>query len=374
MAGWSRFASSSFEYPDPNKSLAEFAQSVATWAAEHPGCLVLPMTEQTTQPISEYRDLIVNKGAKLVLPDHDVLLRAFDKSYTTGLARQLGVAVPDSETIHTPEQAMRLAREFSLPAVLKALSSQQKVAGGMQANPRPFYARTAKEFMAGYERLCKSGGDVLAQEFVEGVGFGYFALMCHGELRCEFAHKRLRDVHPTGSGSSVRISIEPTNKMREWGLAILKELRWHGVAMVEYRVREDGTPVFLEVNGRFWNSLALAIYSGCDFPAMLAEMAENGDVQPSVGYKTGVRCRWLLGDFRHLLEVWKGAPAGFPGKFPGRLKTLVDCCIPVAGTYHDNFSLDDPLPELGDWVNFFARKVPGLLTRSAAAKPLKGAL
>jgi hypothetical protein len=131
--------------------------------------------------------------------------------------------------------------------------------------------------------------------------------------------------------------------------------------MVEFRQREDGTPVFLEVNGRFWNSLPLSVYAGVDFPLMLATMAEHGDVNVQGGYKAGVRCRWLLGDFRHLIEVWRGAPQGYPGQFPGRLRTLKSFLTPVRGTFHDNFMWNDPLPEIGDWMDFFARKLPSRL-------------
>ena len=125
--------------------------------------------------------------------------------------------------------------------------------------------------------------------------------------------------------------------------------------MVEFRQVEGEAPVFLEVNGRFWHSLALACYSGIDFPALLARMAEQGDVEPVGEYKVGVRCRWLLGDLRHLAEVWRGAPMGYPGTYPGKFSTLAAVLTPVPGTFHDLFTWDDPLPELGDWINFSRR-------------------
>jgi predicted ATP-grasp superfamily ATP-dependent carboligase len=115
----------------------------------------------------------------------------------------------------------------------------------------------------------------------------------------------------------------------------------------------------MEVNGRFWHSLPLACYAGVDFPALLARMAEEGDIEPNAGYRSGVRCRWFLGDARHLAEVWKGPPAGYPGRYPGRLRTLRDVLTPVAGTYHDLFQWSDPLPELGDWAYLVLRLVKG---------------
>ena len=100
--------------------------------------------------------------------------------------------------------------------------------------------------------------------------------MHQGELRAEFAHKRIRDVHPTGSGSAVRVSIEPDPDIRRWSLAILKALNWHGVAMVEFRKPAHGPAVFMEVNGRFWHSLPLAIYAALQVPggeAMVLRLA-----------------------------------------------------------------------------------------------------
>src|SRR6185437_6102131 len=46
---------------------------------------------------------------------------------------------------------------------------------------------------------------------------------------------------------------------------------------------------------------------------------------------------------------------GSPAKFPGRMSTLINVLTPVPGTYHDNFQLGDPLPELGDWVSIVQR-------------------
>jgi len=129
--------------------------------------------------------------------------------------------------------------------------------------------------------------------------------------------------------------------------------------MVEYRKLPGSAPVFMEVNGRFWHSLPLSCYAGVDFPALLARMAESGDIPPTSGYKTGVRCRWLLGDARHLLEVWQGPPPGYPETFPGRLRTLIDVLMPVPGTYHDLFQWKDPLPELGDWIYTLQRAIGG---------------
>lgn len=354
-AGWSRYSSGTLRYPPPKENFSAFLESIAGFVRQRSGTLVLPMTEATTLPVSTHRDSLTAAGAKLVLPDHANLLRAFDKDETTRLAASLGIATPATILVTTPDEAQVAAKSVKYPVVLKPRTSEELSAGTVRTAGRPRYARNAAEFEVAYCDLKTRSSAILVQEFIPGEGAGYFVLMRHGELRAEFAHQRIRDVHPTGSGSAVRISVDPDPEMRRASLAILSALQWHGVAMVEFRKRAGSAPVFMEVNGRFWHSLPLACYAGVDFPALLARMAERGDIEPAPAYRPGVRCRWFLGDARHLLAIWKGAPQGYPAPFPGRLKTLLNVLTPVSGTYHDLFQWSDPLPELGDWLYTFTR-------------------
>ena len=305
----------------------------------------------------------------MVLPPHEVLLRVFDKSGMTELARSLGIAVPRTWVVEPETDPASIAAELPYPVVLKPNVSEQRSAGGGSApTGTRSYATGARQFTDALADLRQRCDSVLVQEFVIGTGAGSFALMRLGELRGEFAHRRIRDVRPTGSGSALRESVAPSAAIRDASLALLRAVGWHGVAMVEFRMRPDGTPIFLEVNGRFWNSLALAVHAGVDFPLGVAILAERGEVEPLAPGRPGVRARWLLGDVRHLLSVWRGAPAGYPAAFPSRLSTTLAVLVPTIGTKHDNFALSDPMPELGDWLHFVGRKLP----RALSGKLMRG--
>jgi len=84
---------------------------------------------------------------------------------------------------------------------------------------------------------------------------------------------------------------------------ILDYVGWHGVAMVEFKVSSDGTPYLMEVNGRFWGSLQLAVDAGVDFPWLLYQLARGIEPDQVKDYAIGVRCRWLLGDLARLCKV-----------------------------------------------------------------------
>ena len=355
-AAWSRLCRGCFEYPHPENDSAGFISRIAEIAKQKSGTLVLPMTEATTLPISAYRDQLLRDGSRLVLPDHSAVLRAFNKNEMVQLAASMGIAVPKTIAVSNQDDICRAGESLRFPLVLKPRSSVETQSdGGVRVTGRPRYAKNLQALFAQYQDLRSICSQVLVQEFVDGGGVGYFALMRHGELRAEFAHRRIRDVHPTGSGSAVRMSVDPDPAVRAASLALLKSLRWHGVAMVEFRQVQGQAPVFMEVNGRFWNSLPLACYAGADFPAWLAQLAELGDVEGKSDYRRGVVCRWFLGDFRHVVEVMRGAPAGYPRNYPSRWQTLSSVMRPVLGTYHDNFQWRDPLPEIGDWLSFAKR-------------------
>lgn len=368
-AGLSRGCKGSFRYPGREQGVEAFAKCIAAEVRRVGGTLVFTMTDRSTLALSAHRDLVFSAGAQLALPSHAIVLRAFDKLQVTRLAESLGVAVPQTNLIEDGTRADQLADSLRYPVVLKPSRSEElSSTGQIRKMGSPLYARNRQEFLSAHLRLSRRCSSVLVQEFVHGTGAGYSALMREGELRAEFAHRRIRDVLPTGSGSAVRVSVAPPPEQRSAALTILEALKWHGVAMVEFRIRPDGTPVLLEINGRFWGSLALAVYSGMDFPALLARMVEDGDVTALSAYRTGICARWLLGDFRHLLYVLRGAPSGFPEKYPSRLRTLARFFLPQPGIFHDNFTWRDPLPELGDWLDLLARQLPGALRKNRAER------
>src|SRR5439155_5022393 len=128
----------------------------------------------------------------------------------------------------------------------------------------------------------------LIQGFVSGQGKGIFALCDHGRAVAWFAHERLRDVQPSGSGSSLRRSAPTQARLRAPAERLLTALEWHGPALVEFRDDDVHPPWLIEVNGRFWGSLALAIAAGVDFPLLWIRMLGGEAVTAPPDYRDGV--------------------------------------------------------------------------------------
>lgn len=322
------------------------------------GTVLLPMTEATTLAVSLNRETLARAGYRLVLAEHDDLLKAFDKHKSGQLAKSLGLLTPRELFVHD-EESLAQVRQFEHPVVIKAVSSNIAMSAGLVQSPRPSYSTNPSDTERHVRGLVQSRGGAVVQEFVLGGGVGFFALYRNGNLERCFAHRRLRDVHPTGSGSSYRESMAVPPALELAGRALLDELHWHGAAMVEFKQRPDGRFVFIEVNGRLWGSLALAVAAGAPFPRWLANVAHDTPLAPHPPFRAGVRARWILGDVRHLVAVARGRPAGYPGPFPRFSSTVREMCRGLASDHFDNLELDDPMPELGDWLSAARKAVLG---------------
>jgi hypothetical protein len=117
--------------------------------------------------------------------------------------------------------------------------------------------------------------------------------------------------------------------------------------MVEFkRERATGVPFLMEINGRFWGSLQLAIDAGLNFPVSLARLYFGDAVEEHHDYRVGVRSRWLLGDVDHLLMRVRSKEAAPPGSLPlGRL--FLDFCRFIRrDTHYEVESAGDPGPSL----------------------------
>ena len=116
--------------------------------------------------------------------------------------------------------------------------------------------------------------------------------------------------------------------------------------MLEYKQdRRTGTPVLMEVNGRFWGSLQLAVDAGVDFPFLSCQLALGRRPDVPAAYEVGARSRWLLGDLDHLLIRLFRSDRDLPDTVPSKRQTLINFLKGAApGLRHEVFRRDDPRP------------------------------
>ncbi|MBI2455607.1 MAG: ATP-grasp domain-containing protein [candidate division NC10 bacterium] len=365
-AFFSRYCARRIVYPSPARSVREFRAALYGMLETLRPAVLMPMTERTIMALADERLQVEARVGALPLPSPDALRTAFDKGETVRLATSLGIPVPATVSLADPGELERVRPQLSYPAVIKPRMSERWVDGDAVVSTGPVeYCFRPEELPARYLAVHRRAPLPLIQEFIPGEGYGVSALCRHGCVRALFAHRRLRMIRPTGSGSALRESVTVPPRMMEATCRLLEALKWHGVAMVEFKLdRRDGVPRLMEINGRFWNSLPLAVAAGVDFPFLLYRLATEGDVPECFDYRAGVKCRWLVGDARQLVEVLRGKPAQWTDGFPSRREAVRQFMKFLGPDLHyDDPWLSDPLPFFADVADLLLRQVPRFVWR-----------
>jgi hypothetical protein len=214
----------------------------------------------------------------------------------------------------------------------------------------------------------------LIQEFVPGHGAGVFTLYNSGRPVAWFAQESIRSVRPMASPNCLRRSVPVNPRLRDQAERLLTSFAWHGPAMVELKTDSTGDPWLMEVNGRFWVSLQLAVSAGVDFPRLWVEALRGLTVSGPAEYEDVV-LRWLWGDVKRFLGVVvSGPPAGYAGPYPTARQAVRELLGPQPdGTIMEMWQPDDRWPAVGEWtqalsqaLGFLERRIPGIGSKDAA--------
>ncbi len=269
--------------------------------------LVIPCNDRTLMPLHAHRAEL-GRLASLALPNEEAFAVAFNKAKSNELARSLGLNVPRETRVSAAEQADEVASRYALPVVLKPQSSFTLDDLERRHHVRKVYSHT--ELLISLRELLEDG-EVLVQENFIGAGVGVELLAERGEILVAFQHLRIHEPI-TGGGSTYRKSVALTPELLDAAGRLMKALSYSGVAMVEFKVDlATGNWVFIEINGRFWGSLPLALAAGADFPYYLYQMMVAGGGPFSREYRIGIYGRNLLRDItwlRHNLNADRSDP------------------------------------------------------------------
>ena len=330
-ARFSRHCRRAVVYPSPMSRPLDFLAFLFRDLERHPCELLLPMEDLTVRLLSRHRaDL--PPSTRLALPDHENLVLAMQKDRVLDLADGLGIPVPATWRVRTLQELDELRDRIPYPAVIKPTEGSGAV--GVRYVSRP------EDLKGTYQRVHARFPFPLIQERIprEGPGYGVSLLFDRaGGVRASFVHRRLREYPVSGGASTLRESVR-RDDLLEMAVSLMRAIGWFGVAQVEFKTDpRDGTPRLMEVNPRFWGSLALALQCGVNFPHLLLRVARGEKVAEVRDYPVGRKCRWLLpGDLLHFLQNPRRMRLD-PSFFRFR----------DGDTGYDICSLRDPLPVLG---------------------------
>lgn len=352
ISSFSNAVNASFQYPDPLAESEAFVSWLLAHCRDHLYALVIPVTERTLVALSKRRERFTH--VKIAMPDLQSLEVVLDKSQTLALAESLGVPGPKGVTLASIDELSGLRSSLKFPLVLKparSIGSNQGGASHLQVS----YAFDDRELEVGCAHALRFG-PVILQEYFSGVGVGIEVIARDGEIIYAFQHRRIHEVPLTGGGSSLRMSEPVMPELLDASRRLLEALRWNGVAMVEFKLDPISRAYSLmEINGRFWGSLPLAVAAGADFPSMLFDMEMSGEILPCKPYRNSVYCRLLSRDLHWYEAILRGdvdkrialVPAG------GNVIRELGLFLNLKHRF-DVQALRDPVPGLVDLGRIFA--------------------
>ncbi len=285
---------------------------------------------------------------------------ALDKQAQVEAARTAGLALP--ETI-VARSAADVSEWTLFPCIAKPARAAAAVIDA-QSDKRHLAKFGAGTFET-QEELCRwlddhaEDGPFLVQPLVSGIGEGVFGFAVDGGVVSWSGHQRVRMMNPAGSGSSACKTHVVDDNLKRKIEAFLLSIGWTGPFMIELLRGAEGTPWFMELNGRPWGSMALARRAGFDYPSWMANHAlAKMPVPDRSGGNDTLEVRHLGRELIHLLFVLRGPkdPA-YKAQWPKLLPTLLKVLRPGSGkgfyNYHPDFRwffVRDAIATLGNFL------------------------
>lgn len=310
----SRLYRRSFLQP-PSHEPAEFISWLREMDERASYALIVPATNRALWPFLTLSDADPLRS-KAVLPSTRSLEIAQDKVRTRALARQLGIAIPESRVIEWLEGAPPAPR---FPLLLTPARQAVHSLGRL---------REFQSVMVDNEEQRKAHLSylirhvpVLEEWQTAGERWGITLLYEHGHARWHCAHRRLHELSPGGVCTYRQTMLAPDDMLRS-ATRLLDALEWHGVATVEFLVSESDGALLTMVESALGDSLALLLDAGVDLPGALLRLASGEPLPPQPVYSVphSTRClrrdaSWIKSRLRSGEKI-EALAEGFKAVFP----------------------------------------------------------
>ena len=354
LAGVSRYAAASVHVPDPLSRASEFTPAIVSAVRAHNARVVVPVTEPSSLALLGAGSLLA--PAVIAGPSLDAFRAISDKEHMLAVASDVGLSTPRQLRLTSASDASAAALDtLAFPVVIKPARTVQ---GGSIHTVT--YATDADTLRRKLGAMAASAYPVLVQQRIVGPGTGVFLLRWNGRVLATFAHERIRETPPSGGASVYSESVAADPDLVAGAARLLERFDWRGVAMVEFkRDAATGQAYVMEVNGRLWGSLQLAVDAGVDFPTLLVNAALGNVPEHPPSYRTGVRLRWWWGDVNHLLARLRHSAErlSLASNAPTRAQLLQRFFAWRRGDRNETLRADDPQPFLIDTAQWLRARL-----------------
>ncbi|OQX54928.1 MAG: hypothetical protein B5M53_05185 [Candidatus Cloacimonas sp. 4484_209] len=273
-----------------------------------------------------------NLTFKLVMPPIEIFKFACKKENVLSVAKELCIPIP--ETIYYNNNGNQNLYEI----VEKRIPCFVKTTVEIDIPPGPgnrYLAIKTENDLKFLPKFIEKYKTLLIQQYIEGYGCGIGGVFYDGVPIVIGGHIRLREAFSSG-GPSTYCKSKIHKKAMNYAIKLMRELKWSGIAMIEFKVGREDIPYFIEMNPRIWGTIPLYITSGVNVPVVAYEVFINKRFNGfSNNFKEGVKMRFLMEDLHAITTQYKGLK-----KIAEFIKVFLNMFKVKEGT----FDIRDPIP------------------------------
>jgi predicted ATP-grasp superfamily ATP-dependent carboligase len=276
----------------------------------------------------------------------EVMRRLADKEEQIKAAHAACVGTPRTAFLHSREDVERAAHSIPFPAIMK---SADHLAMRRRHFGKVVRVDSATDLPTAYARVAECG-NIMLQEIIPGGDDRLYTLQSYLDVDHQplamFIRHKLRQ-HPRDFGVCRFGESLWVQDVADQGLALLREIGFHGVSGVEFkRDLRDGQLKLMEVNARHvsWHKLATALGVNFSYVAYSDALGRRIVAPPQIDGP-----RWIIAS--------RDIPDSLREIVRGELSAR-EWLTSLKGTRVDGMlSLDDPVPGVYEFARFAWRGV-----------------
>lgn len=282
---FSKYSKARFIYPkDEKKFVAKLIERAKFYKKKFNEEIVLIPIHKETFIISKYRKQL-EKHMKLCIEDYEKLSSIHNKSLLPMYLKKHKIPHPKTIVVKDILKLYRIVPTLKFPVFLKLTETAASI-GLKKIDERDDLIYEYKNMIKEYG--LKPCDYPIIQEGVEGRDYCVTALFNHGKKKAMMTYINIK-CHPYKSGPGVYRKNIKAPQMEAVAERLLKGIKWHGVAELDFRMGKDNKPYLIEVNPRFWGGLNQSVASNLNYPLLVHDIAMHGDCQKVDGIKQGIR-------------------------------------------------------------------------------------
>jgi carbamoyl-phosphate synthase L subunit-like protein len=212
-----------------------------------------------------------------------------------------GVPVPAHRSVATRADADDAAQQFGFPVVVKGVRGR----GGNATR----IAASLDETWSAVQAMLRGGTRCFVQEYVDGPTYLVGGLFHDGCPIRVYAGRKIEQ-HPPRTGPAIRIRSVDDPTLLQSALTVFRELRWTGLASVDFIGGGGRQHLFLELNPRPWGSITAAADAGVDLFTPFAELLRGRTPTADLAFRPGVDSTIFPLYFLARAFWWRGRALG----------------------------------------------------------------